>query len=192
MYLSIFESSGAGYLSVLDLSKNHFELFDLPVTFAVDTKRLAERYRILQAATHPGRCPVVLKDEMPSFACSRVDEAYRILKDPLARAKYLLCLLTGDSAIDSSKGATFLMEQMELREVLAQAQHGSNRRGAVANVMTELAERSLALDKELQGLFADPSAENLEIARELVRELQFLDHCRGDAAYFEIATDSET
>jgi len=176
------------------LSKNYFELFDLPVAFAVDAKRLAERYRTLQAANHPDGTVASAEVEQPASikASTRFNEAYRTLKDPLARAQYLLSLHAGgaDRAGDNRKDGSLLMEQMELRELLAEAQNRPDPQAAVANVLTHLAEQYAALDKELEGLFANPSAENLDAAREIVRKLQFLDKCRRDAEGLETSLDS--
>lgn len=173
------------YSAVLDPSKNYFELFDLPLGFAIDAKRLAERYRTLQAVTHPDRFAVAVDHEkrLSLQASTQVNEAYRTLKDPLARARYLLALYTGDpgSDRDTSTDGAFLLEQMELREVLAEARGRPNPHAAVARVLTYLAERSAALDKALKSLFADPSQSNLAAAREIVRKLRFLDKCRRDA-----------
>lgn len=180
---------------MLDFSKNYFELFDLPQGFAVDAKRLAERYRTLQAVTHPDRFAVAATFEkrVSLQASTQVNEAYRTLKDPLARARYLLTLHTGDSGNDSetSKDGAFLMEQMELRETLAEAQSSPNPHAAVARVLTHLAEQNVLLDKELERLFADPSPANLETAREIVRKLQFLDKCRRDAEELETVIDGQ-
>jgi molecular chaperone HscB len=179
---------------VLDFSKNYFDLFDLPLGFAVDAKRLAERYRALQAVIHPDRFAVAADQEkrVSLQASTQVNEAYRTLKDPLARARYLLELHTGDPSTgnETSKDGAFLMEQMELRETLAEAHSSPNPRAAVASVLTHLAEQSAALDKELEGLFAHPTTEHLEAAREIVRKLQFLDKCRRDAEELETALDS--
>ncbi len=178
---------------MLDFSKNYFELFELPVGFALDAKRLAEGYRTLQTATHPDRFAVAADHEKrwSLQASTQVNEAYRTLKDPLARAKYLLALHTGDpgTTSETSKDGAFLMEQMELRETLAEAQTSPNPQAAVARVLTQLAEQSVALDKELEGLFATPSPANLETAREVVRKLQFMDKCRRDAEALESAID---
>ncbi len=177
------------HTSLLDFSKNYFELFGLPLGFAVDAKRLAERYRALQAVTHPDRYAVSADHEkrVSLHASTQVNEAYRTLKDPLARAKYLLELHTGDPGTDSdtSKDGAFLMEQMELRETLAEARNSPSPGASVARVLTHLAEQSAALDKELAGLFAEPSEDNLAAAREIVRKLLFLDKCRRDAEELE-------
>lgn len=172
-----------------ELPENYFELFDLPVAFALDARRLAERYRDLQAATRPDRFGASLEANrvLPLQVATQVNEAYRTLKDPQERARYLLALHTGAAGTDSesSTDGSFFLEQLELRETLSEAQSSPNPGAALATVMTQLAERSLALDKELECLFADPSSENLEAAREILRKLQFLDLCRRDVEALE-------
>jgi molecular chaperone HscB len=175
--------------AVLDFTKNYFELFDLPLGFAVDAKRLAESYLALLAVSHPDRFALAADHEkrVSLGASTQVNEAYQTLKDPLARAIYLLEIHPQDPGadIDPSKDSSFLMEQMELREMLAEARNGPNPNASVATVLTQLAERSAALDKELEGLFADPSADNLVAARGIVRKLQLLHRCRRDAEELE-------
>lgn len=172
-------------LRLAALPENYFELFDLPVSFSLDARRLAERYRALQAATRPDRFGASpdIAHAVPLRASTQVSEAYRTLKDPQERARYLLALHTGEPGTESapSPDASFLVEQMDLRQSLSEAQSSPNPRSALASILTQLAEQSLALDKELECLFAEPSSENLETAREILRKLQFLDLCRRDA-----------
>ena len=73
------------------------------------------------------------------------------------------------------------MERIELREALAEAASCADPDTAVARVLTQLTEQSAALDKTLQGLFADPTPANLRLARAIVRQLRFLGACRRDA-----------
>ncbi len=175
---------------MLDTSKNYFELFGLPTRYAVDAKHLAERYRALQAITRPDRFAATVDQERrgSTRASVRFNDAYRTLKDPLERARYLLGLHTGHRGDDreNTRDGGFLMEQMELRETLAEAQSSPDPNTAVAQVLTHLAERSVALDKELEGLFAEPSTENLAVARELVHKLQLIDECRRTAENLEV------
>ena len=110
---------------MFDLSQNHFQLFGLPVSFALDTEMLAERYRILRQTVHPDLFATAGDREkrLALQASTLVNEAYQTLRDPLARASYLL-LVRGASLGDdqqTTQDMAFLMEQMELREALAAA-----------------------------------------------------------------------
>lgn len=176
---------------MLDRPLNFFALFDLPVGFAIDPEVLNARYRDLLAVTHAERLAAADDADPEAEAAARatrtLDAAYRTLRDPLTRAEYLLGLrddraLPELAAEDGGEnGLIFLMERMELRETLAEAASCADPDTAVARVLTQLAEQGAALDKTLQGLFADPSPENLRLAHEIVRQLRFLGSCRRDA-----------
>jgi molecular chaperone HscB len=172
-------------LALPELPENYFELFDLPVSFALDTRRLAERYRDLQAETHPDRFGASpdLAHATPLRPSDQVGEAYRTLKDPQQRARYLLALHTGEPVPEGASvtDGSALLEQLEFQETLSEAQSSPNPGAALARILTQLAERSLALDKEMEALFADPSSENLEAARTILRQLELLDRCRREA-----------
>lgn len=176
-------------LTVLDLPQNYFELFDLPVSYALDARRLAERYRDLQAATRRGRFGVSLDliEGVSAQASTQVGEAYRTLKDPQERARYLLALHTGEAERESATtvDGSSLMEEMELRAALSEAQSSPNPRAALASIMTLLAEQSLALDKELECLFEDPHPGNLETARGILGMRALLERGWRDAEALE-------
>jgi molecular chaperone HscB len=173
---------------VLDFSKNHFELFGLPASF-LDGELLAERYRALQQALHPDRYAAAGDREkrLSMQASTRVNEAFRTLKDPLERARYLLSLNLGDqgSEKETTQDMAFLMEQMELREALADAKGKSDPIAAVGEVLDQLADQSGALITQLEVCLERPSAQDLEAARELVRKLQFVAKCRVEAESLE-------
>jgi molecular chaperone HscA len=102
-----------------DLSHNHFELFGLKAGFEVDGETLALRYRDLQKETHPDRFANASEQErrLSVQLAAQINEAFRVLKSPLARARYLLELkgvVIDDT--DTRMDPAFLMEQMELRE----------------------------------------------------------------------------
>ena len=133
---------------------NHFELMGLPAAFAVDTGKLERGYRDLQSRVHPDKfaaAPAAEKRVAMQWA-TRANEAYRTLRDPVARARYLLSLNGFDTEEETNTAMPpdFLMEQMELREAAAAARAGSDAR---------------ALDAD----------RNYDAGRSLVRKLRFLD-----------------
>jgi molecular chaperone HscB len=198
---------------VLDQSRNHFQLFGLPETFAQDTEVLAERYHALRQRVHPDLFATAGERErrLSLQASTLVNEAYQTLKDPLARARYLLLLKTGTEGDDqeTTQDMAFLMEQMELREALADARAASDPFSAIDRVRGRLsrlgedivAALALRLDRDRgqtgdeEGRGFDPTpgseawsglgaAEAAEL-RELIRKLQFVRKCEAEAEALE-------
>ncbi|MCV6606505.1 MAG: Fe-S protein assembly co-chaperone HscB [Porticoccaceae bacterium] len=107
----------------MENSNNFFDIFGVPKTFAVDDRLLAERYRELQQQFHPDRFadkPERERNRAVQWSAT-INQAFDTLKSPLKRAQYLLACQGLDSTGEStvSNDPLFLMEQMELRESLA-------------------------------------------------------------------------
>jgi molecular chaperone HscB len=105
--------------------KDHFALFGLPRRYAVDRDALEGLFRELQARVHPDKHAHLGDAERRAAMqwATQVNEAYQTLRDPLKRARYLLHLAGHDPQIETNTAmpAAFLMEQMELRETVAEA-----------------------------------------------------------------------
>ncbi|WP_374359884.1 Fe-S protein assembly co-chaperone HscB [Pseudoduganella danionis] len=105
--------------------QNHFELFNLPLQFAVDAQALDSAYRDVQNRVHPDKY-VSATDAEKRVAmqwATRANEAYQTLKNPQQRAQYM-CELAGVDLQTESNTAmpmAFLMQQMEWREELGDA-----------------------------------------------------------------------
>ena len=105
--------------------QNHFELFNLPLQFAVDAQALDSAYRDVQNRVHPDKY-VSATDAEKRVAmqwATRANEAYQTLKHPQKRAQYM-CELHGVDLQTESNTAmpmAFLMQQMEWREELGDA-----------------------------------------------------------------------
>ena len=109
-------------MSSPDFSQNYFQLFELPVRFAIDTGVLGERYRQLQRQLHPDRYASAAQHEkrLAVQYSAFVNEAYAALRSPLKRALYLLELegMSQQEISGQQVDGGFLIEQMELREKL--------------------------------------------------------------------------
>ena len=102
---------------------NPFALFDLPVAFQVDSALLNERYLALQKSLHPDNFSAASAQEqrLAMQKSAEINDALRILKDPIARADSIIALNTGEQENPeekSNKDIGFLMQQMEWRETL--------------------------------------------------------------------------
>jgi molecular chaperone HscB len=109
----------------VNLGDDDFTLFDLPARFALDRAALDTRWRALQAEVHPDRFAAdgASAQRLAMQWSVRINEAYRRLKDPLARATYL-CERRGApvrAEDNTAMPADFLMQQMAWREALDDA-----------------------------------------------------------------------
>ncbi|WP_426109795.1 Fe-S protein assembly co-chaperone HscB [Massilia sp. PWRC2] len=110
--------------------QNHFELFKLPVRFAIDAAALDGAYRDVQGQVHPDRF-VTAGDAEKRVAmqwATRANEAYQTLKNPQKRARYLVELNGIDLQTESNTAMPldFLMQQMEWRDMLGEARAGAD------------------------------------------------------------------
>jgi len=109
----------------MNLQSNDFELFGLPMAFALDRGALDARWKDLQREVHPDRHTAAdAQTQRQAMQWSvRINEAYQRLKDPLQRAAYL-CELNGapiQAENNTAMPPAFLMQQMEWREALEEA-----------------------------------------------------------------------
>lgn len=108
-----------------DFIQDYFGLFGLQPSFRLDITALEGIYHNLQSTVHPDRYAHTPESErrLSMQWATRVNEAYRTLKDPLLRAQYLLALNGVDAGQESNTAMPpdFLMEQMEWREAVAEA-----------------------------------------------------------------------
>lgn len=158
-----------------DFSRNHFELLGLAPGFAVDPSRLEQRYRELQTRVHPDRFAAASEVErrLAMQWATRANEAYRTLRDPVDRARYLLALKGFDTGEESNTAMPpdFLMQQMEWREAAAEARAARDAEG-LARLRAELAgEREEMLRMLARALDAE---RNYDAGCSLVRKLRFL------------------
>lgn len=109
----------------MNLQSNDFELFGLQQQFAQDRAALDARWKALQREAHPDKFALqgAAAQRVAMQWSARINEAYRRLKDPLARAAYL-CELGGapvNAHTNTAMPAHFLMQQMQWREELDEA-----------------------------------------------------------------------
>ncbi len=149
----------------------------------MDTEDLERSYREIQSHVHPDRFAHAGDAERRASLqwTTRVNEAFRVLKNPVSRAKHLLELHGVDVAFETNTAMPpeFLMQQMELREALDDAKDAAQ----LDDLRTQLAAARFSLEKEI-GQALDVS-KDYGSAAGLVRKLQFLHRLDEeiDAAY---------
>lgn len=151
-----------------------FQLYGLKPAFQVDLAAVEARHQKMMLQVHPDR----FADKSPAERrvaeqwSARFNEALRLLKDPVSRAT-LLCELADHpvrAETDTHMDPAFLIEQMERREALEQAQAAADH-AALARLEDEAARRWDALVADLAE--AIDARADYEAAVELVRRLMF-------------------
>ena len=158
------------------LEDDDFALFGLPRSQAQDRALIDDRWRALQARVHPDRFASEggAAQRLAMQWAVRVNEAYRRLKDPTARAM-LLCELAGQPVRTEGVALppALLMQQMAWREALDESDPAG-----VEALDAEVDARECELLQRLQTELdqdADPAA-----AASTVRELMFVTRFRDD------------
>ena len=160
----------------VDFSRDHFELLGLPASFAIDAARLEAAYRALQSRVHPDRFAAASDAEKRVALqwAARANEAYRTLRDPVDRARYLLALKGFDTGEESNTAmpADFLMQQMEWREAVAELR-GRRDGAGLDSLRGELSQEKGEMLRRLERAI-DADA-NYDAGCSLVRKLRFIE-----------------
>jgi molecular chaperone HscB len=90
-----------------DTTQNYFTLFSIHEHLVIDLPALEKRFYALSRRLHPDRFAAKSREEQDAALAesSRLNDAYRTLKDPIARTEYLL-KLEGIELEEQSKSAT--------------------------------------------------------------------------------------
>jgi molecular chaperone HscB len=182
-------SAGAAKALTSSGLQNHFELFGLAPAFALEAEALERSYREIQSRVHPDRFAHAGDAERRASLqwTTRVNEAYRTLKDPVQRGKHVLELHGVDVAFETNTQmpTDFLLQQLELREEL-EGSIDKRDPAALDAMRARLRTQMKSLESDIGE--AIDARKDYAGAAELVRKLMFLDRLDGeiDAAYGEI------
>lgn len=170
--------------------KNYFAIFNSPVTFNLDLNAIAGLYRELQKAVHPDRYANGSDQErrLAMQKTSLINQAFQTLKDPVSRALYMLQLqgMETNTETDTTMDGAFLMEQMELREAIAEVRDQPDPLAVLDKLSSQL---RVTLEQLAQQFAADFDKQLFKQAREIVRKMQFVTKAQTEIS--ELAEELE-
>lgn len=160
----------------------YFNLFQLEPSFNIDTEALEQTYRALAARFHPDKfaSASAFEQKQAVMMSSTINDAYRTLKSPIDRAAYLLKSqnIDADAPEHTSFSPEFLMQQMEWRETLMDAQMEQNH-DTIRALDQEIQEVQNNLYQDLQQAFEQ---QDYGSAAQWVRHGRFLNKLRNEIA----------
>jgi len=163
------------------LTDDHFSLFGLPARYQQDAAQLERIWKTLAARVHPDRYATASPSEQRVALqwAARVNDAWRVLRDPLSRARYLCERAGVDVAAETNTAMSpaFLMQQIDWRERLDAVRGDA---AGLAELAEELQAAQVQMDADVRRLLdeeSDPDSAALN-----VREWMFLDKLAGEVA----------
>jgi molecular chaperone HscB len=162
--------------------QSKFSILGVDERFDLDADALERSFRERSRQVHPDRFAKASPgDRLKALeASTALNDAFRALKNPTARAEHLLALRGVTIDDRDAVPQDFLLEILELREALAEAK-GSGDTAAVARLEGDMRARHEASVRRIGELFA-AGGDLGEVKRELVnlRYFQrFLDEVQG-------------
>lgn len=156
---------------------NYFQLFGIEVSFDVNLNHLSQTYQTLQKAVHPDRFAHASSQEqlLAVQKSAEINDAYQTLKQPLKRAEYILTQRGVEMPNEqkSFSDTSFLMQQMELREMLGEVRFADDVDAAFEHAQQILAqEYQQHLDTMRQQILENNAAANA-LACDNLRKLKF-------------------
>jgi molecular chaperone HscB len=154
-----------------------FETLGLARRFDVDLAAVEKTHRELSRALHPDRFVASGVSERRTALAKAVEvnEAWRIVRDPIRRAEALLRLAGAETVEGAEPTARpeLLMEMLELREALGDAKQARDV-GAVRKMAADVESRARGVERSLAEGFARGTARGEAVALSTwVGELRF-------------------
>ena len=160
---------------------NYFELFELAPALVLEPAELATRYRTLQQRYHPDRFAAAPDAERLQALqqAAEINAAYQVLKDSLARAEYLLAVRGHDIRGEQQtlQDPEFLMQQMELREAIDEAEEASDPFAALDALAEQVKQHSRELEQAFNAHWA---AKQLATAKQTMLKMRFYERLLED------------
>lgn len=137
---------------------DYFSVFDLPRKLALDTKSLERAFYKKSREVHPDRFAQASpeRQQWSLEQTSLLNDAYRTLKDPIARTEYLLRLqgvTLADERSTTKPPPELLAEVFELNMQLEELRMGDNDpqlRAQLESAREQFEHKFAAIDRELE------------------------------------------
>jgi molecular chaperone HscB len=167
-----------------------FATLGAPRRFDLDLAALEKTHRELSRALHPDKFASAGASERRAALeqAANVNEAWRVLRDPIRRAEALFQLegIEVGEAKEPKPSSAFLMEVMEEREALAEARAEKDL-DRVRKLAAAVSDRMKAAQERLGAAFngSSPTADELARLLPLLGEMRFYRRFLDEAAAIE-------
>ena len=148
---TITAASTNSFIGVGNRFMDYFEVFGLPKILGIDLPALEKTFHELSRKYHPDYFTAAPEIERVQAVrmTALINDAYRTLRNPVARIEYLLAL-EGLKADGSKVPQSLLMEVFEINEQLEEVKAGRASIEQVDSLRAQIKEKREQFDLELQ------------------------------------------
>ncbi|RLN58596.1 hypothetical protein BBJ29_005485 [Phytophthora kernoviae] len=155
---------------------DYFEMFKIPKHFNLEQRSIEKTYWNLQKRLHPDLygSKSDFEKELSTVNAAVINDAYKMLKKPNTRVKYLLALHGIDALGETASTAVdpeLLMKTMEIRERIAEVSDVD----ALHEIRVEISENIDAVIAKLGEVY--DQAKDLDATKQYAVELQYMVKC---------------
>lgn len=140
--------------------RDYFEFFSIPLNLALDAEDLQKRFYVLSRQLHPDRFTrkPAIEQRNSLEASSILNDGFRVLRDPVLRAEYVLSANGLELAEQRSKNVPpeLLEEVFELNMALEELRSGDrDAKPSIEKAGRDFEAMLESTDSNLSGLFAE-------------------------------------
>ena len=164
---------------------DYYAVFELRRTLIVDTEELQKRFYAKTRQWHPDRFGSASSEEQSQAleVTSKLNDGYRVLRDPLARAEYLLSLEGFDIGTQRSNDVPpeLLEEVFELNEMLEDASSNRDELVDARQRFESMLERvDCDLVHEFEHYDSNPDRSVLSVIRSILNRRRYIQNLLRD------------
>lgn len=175
--------AGCQTLYPVPQSVDYFDLFRLPRRYRIDVEELEKKFLAISRNIHPDFFGSQSQEmrELSVRLSAELNEALRVLKDPVLRAGYLLENAGGRSAAqDRSVPQAVLTEVVTLQEEIEDAAGDGAALARIRERVTARRGRILERIAELADDLADRSEKDKTELRQAINSVKYYDNLLGE------------
>ena len=167
------------------MTTDYFSVFDLPRRLTLDTSDLQQRFYERSRVNHPDRFAgkSVIEQQRALDVTSSLNDGYRVLRDPVQRAEYLLKLEGFDNAQQRGKDVPpeLLDEVFELNMMLEDAaSNKSELEDARCRFEQMLHRADCDLESEFRHYDSSPDRSVLTVIRAILNRRRYIQNLLRD------------
>ena len=139
---------------------------------------MTETYRQLQREVHPDKFADAAQSQQLAAVqqSAQVNDGYQTLKQPLARAEYMLSERGIELRMEQKtlQDSSFLMQQMEYRERLEELSDSADLESELERFDSQIQQQIQQFYQQLKPLLISDCQQQLQQAANIVRKLKFM------------------